>query len=84
MSFDSVADNQSWAVQEGFQFELWSDTSRALALHYGAASSVTQASANRVSFLIGADGNVLLEYPTVFTGTHPQDVLEDCEALFGP
>ena len=84
VSFDPVDENQAWALEEGFQFELWSDLNRDLGLHYGAASSPTDGAADRISFLLDADGAVLLEYRSVSTGTHPGQVLEDCEALFGP
>ncbi len=83
ISFDSPAENEAWAIEEGFQYELWSDESRALALHYGAASTPTAPAAARISFLLDANGDVLLEYKQVSTGTHPAEVLEDCEKLFG-
>ncbi len=37
----------------------------------------------RVTRLLGEDGVVLLEYAVSNVGTHPADVLEDCQALFG-
>ena len=55
-----------------------------LSLYYGAATTPTDLFADRISMLLDANGNVLLEYPLVFTGTHPDEVLEDCELLFGP
>lgn len=34
--------------------------------------------------LLDADGNLLLTYTeAIDVGTHPEDVLEDCRALFG-
>lgn len=83
VSFDDHQRNNDWAIQEGMQFELWTDESRELALYYGAASTPTQGSAGRISFLLDANGYVALEYPQVSTGTHPGQVLEDCQALFG-
>ena len=83
ISFDPYAENEAWAIEEGFQYELWSDDDRDLGLHYGAASGPTDTAASRISFLLDADGSVLLEYRSVSTGTHPAQVLEDCEALFG-
>lgn len=83
-SFDEPADNQAWAEDEAFVFDLWSDTDRVLALHYGAASSESQAYAARMSFLLDAEGELLLEYLDASPVSNPGDVLSDCEALFGP
>jgi hypothetical protein len=33
--------------------------------------------------LLDADGNQLLHYDVSSFGTHPAQVLEDCEAIFG-
>ena len=82
VSFDPYGENEAWAIDEGFQFELWTDEARELALHYGAATSATQGAASRYSFLIDSDGKLLLEYKQVSTGTHPAQVLSDCEILF--
>ncbi len=83
ISFDPADENQAWAIQEGFQYELWSDLGRELALYYGAATTETQNSASRKTFLLDAEGTLVLEYPSVSAGTHPAEVLEDCELLFG-
>jgi peroxiredoxin Q/BCP len=85
VSFDSPSENESWAVEEGFQFELWSDEDRELALYYGAATSPTQGSASRITMLLDDTGAQLLEYTSsIVVGTHPAQVLADCQALFGP
>ncbi len=84
VSFDTPTKNQDWAIDEGFQFDLWSDTDRTLALYYGAATSATQGSASRVTKLLDANGALILEYRVSSLGTHPSDVLADCQALFGP
>jgi peroxiredoxin len=85
VSFDSPAVNQGWAEDEGFGFELWTDgPERTLALTYGAARSASAAVPIRRTVLLGADGELLLEYTVTNLGTHPAQVLEDCEALFGP
>jgi len=83
VSFDSPEKNQEWALDEGFAFDLWSDLDRDLALHYGAATSETQSAASRKTYLLGADGYVVLEYTSVSTGTHPGEVLEDVQAIWG-
>lgn len=83
VSFDAPTKNQAWAEQEGFAFELWTDTDRTLALTYGAAESADQPFALRVTKVLDANGVLVLEYPKVSVGTHPQKVLDDCVALFG-
>ena len=76
---------QAWAEDEGFTYELWTDTDRTLALTYGAAKRPDQSSPSRITMLLDAEGRLLLEYVgAIDTGTHPNDVLTDCEALFGP
>jgi len=83
VSFDAPEDNQAWKDTQGFEFELWSDTDRDLALYYGAASSTTQSWAARVTRLLDMDGTLLLEYAVTNIANHPQQVLEDCQVLFG-
>ena len=67
-----------WVAEEGFQYEIWTDTNRELALHYGATSSSSSNFASRVTRLLDEDGNLLLEYNNVDFGTNPRLVLDDC------
>jgi peroxiredoxin len=83
VSFDSPSKNDEWAIDEGFEFDLWSDLDRDLALYYGAATSPTQGAASRVTKVLDANGDLVLEYDVNFVGTHPAQVLHDCEFLFG-
>lgn len=84
MGFDSPAENQAWAEEEAFQYELWTDDDKTLALTYGAADDADQGYPYRITVLLDAEGDLVLEYlEDVVVGTHPQDVLEDCEKLFG-
>jgi len=84
ISFDPPAKNAEWAKEKGFSFELWTDESRALAQHYGAATSADQARASRETRLLNADGQLQLEYEVGLNlGTHPSSVLADCKRLFG-
>jgi peroxiredoxin len=83
VSFDDPDENAAWAEEEGFSFELWSDDDKTLALYYGAASSESTMVASRVSKLLDDEGTLILEYVDVATGTHPEQVLSDCQALFG-
>ena len=83
VGFDSPEKNLAWAKDEGMTFELWTDTNKTLALTYGAASSASQTAPERKTFILDASGTLVLEYPEVSVGTNPQEVLEDCEILFG-
>lgn len=83
VSFDAPATNQTWAEREAFGFELWTDADRTLALTYGAATSAGQGSARRITVLLDEEGDLWLEYPSVSTGTHPGEVLEDVQQLLG-
>ncbi len=83
VSFDDPATNQAWAEEEGYAYELWTDGDKTLALYYGAAKNERASTPDRITRLLGDDGAVLLEYDDVDYSTSPQDVLEDCQALFG-
>lgn len=83
VSFDEPSANQAWAEEEGYLFDLWTDDDKTLALYYGAAESDRATVPERITRLLGGDGAVLLEYDDVNYSTSPQDLLEDCQALFG-
>jgi peroxiredoxin len=83
VSFDDYSKNHDWATSENFQFELWSDVGRELAMYYGAATTPTQGAASRVTRLLDADGTLILEYNSINTTTSPGLILDDCEAIFG-
>ena len=82
-SFDTPADNQAWAEDEEFAFELWSDDDKTLALYYGSISKDSTSYAGRVTRILDESGVLVDEFDGVNTSTGPQDVLEDCQALFG-
>jgi peroxiredoxin len=83
VSFNKPEKNAPWAQAEGFQFPLWSDEDKALALHYGAVRSRLSPVPGRITVVLDAQGQLVLRYDDVDVGAHPADVLEDCEALFG-
>ena len=86
MGFQEPSDTLSWVEDQGYQYEIWTDDAeRTLAVTYGAAEDAGAWLPERVSVILDADGNLLLEYmDNVSTGTHPTNVLADCEILFGP
>ena len=83
VTFDSPGRNSAWAEDEGYQFELWTDSARELAMAYGAATSASAPIPDRITVILDAEGNQLLEYEVSSVGTHPGQVLADCEVLFG-
>ena len=84
MSFDDPATNLAWSDREGFPYELWTDADRTLAVTYGAAANTSAPYAARITVILDAESNLVLEYLTdISVGAHPNEVLEDCQALFG-
>lgn len=87
VSFDSPSANAAFRVSDKFEFDLWSDLGRELALYYGAASSASQGAANRVTVVLNDHGEQVLYYSSFVTNSglthHPNDVLADCKALLG-
>ena len=85
VGFSDTDTMAQWAAQESFQYDVWTDSdARTLALHYGAVDSSAALFPARVTMLLDRNGDLLLEYvDDVRVGTHPQQVLEDCQALFG-
>jgi len=84
VGFNSVRRQGNWKKDQRYQFEVWKDLKKTLAIHYGAAKRKTALYPDRISRLLDAQGNVLLEYNDVKVGTHPKDVLEDCRKIFSP
>ncbi len=84
VSFDPPEANARFREKYGFGFELWTDASRALAMHFGAARDASASVASRVTAILDADGRLVAHYPKVVNVMgHPQAVLDDCRALFG-
>jgi peroxiredoxin Q/BCP len=77
VSFDAPAQNKAFVEAEHFPFRLLSDRDRKLAVAVGAAESATQATAKRISYLVGGDGTVRAVYGSVTPATHAAEVLSD-------
>ena len=85
MTFTGPAANQSWAADEDFEFEIWSDDDKSLALYYGAIRSKGVPLPSRVTKVLDETGTLVLEYvDRIDVGTHPAQVLDDVTQLFGP
>lgn len=82
-SFGEPEQNRKWIKNQSYAFEVWTDDDKSLALHYGAIDSKDAARPGRVTRVLDSEGTLVLEYKVGLNlGTHPQDVLEDCAALF--
>lgn len=83
-SFNKPEKNREWVAEQKYNFEVWSDTEKTLALALGAVSSRYLPVPSRITVILDAQGNVVLHYlDGIDVGTHPGDVLEDCRTLFG-
>lgn len=73
-----------WTQTDGLQYELWSDLALVIAQHYGALETPDAADPLRYAFVLGPDGQVVLEYKDwLELGPQPGDLLDDLEALYG-
>ncbi len=69
-------------MNQKFQYELWSDTDRALAMHYGAAKKPDANYPSRITVVLDDKGDLLLSYTDrIKVGAHPSEVLEDVKKL---
>jgi len=82
ISFAEPKDNKKWIDDQGYQYEVWSDTGRTLASTYGSVTSAEQEFPSRVTKIVDADGVLILEYNDASFLRNPQYVLKDCKALF--
>ncbi len=80
VSFDKPDANKKWAEKNDLPFKLLSDREKTLAKQVGAARSMIPLP-KRISYLVSADGLVLVAYPDVKPGDHAGEVLADLERL---
>ena len=80
VSFDKPETNRSWAEKNDLPFKLLSDRDKTLAKQVGAARAMIPV-AKRISYLVDAEGNVLVAYPDVKPGSHAEQVVADLERL---
>ena len=79
VTFSTAEDLRKWHDEVGLQCDLLSDADRAVGLAYGAATSVDQEKARRVSVLVAPDGNVVKVYPNPDVERHAREVLDDLD-----
>ncbi len=75
--------NAQWVADQEYQFDVWNDLNKTLAFYYGAATPAFAFVPERLTRLLDSEGTVLLEYNNVSVGAHPEEVLSDCQAIFG-
>lgn len=80
VSYDTPEKNQKFVEKNALPFRLLSDRDHELAKSVGAARTLIPF-AKRISYLVGADGSVLVAYPEVDPATHAHEVLEDYRRL---
>lgn len=79
----SVANNAAWAESLDYEYLIWSDAEGVLAAAYGTESDHDEGNL-RHAFVLDASGQAFLWYEgAVSLGADPNQVLEDCEAVFG-
>jgi peroxiredoxin len=85
-SFDETYENAAFHDDNNFPYPLWSDSNRDLAVYYGAASSVEQKNADRVTVVLDPEGRWILSYEVELFGfkAHPGEVLSDLQAILAP
>lgn len=84
VSFNGIGQNAGWVEDQSFEYEVWSDTNKTLAIYYGSVAGEIAPFPGRITVLLDEDGKLILEYREgTSAGDHPQEVLEDCQAIFG-
>ena len=58
MSFDRPEKNRQFAEKQGFPFRLLCDTDRSMSLAFGACRAASDPVPNRVTYLVGPDGQI--------------------------
>ena len=79
VAFSAADDLKKWRDEVGLQCDLLSDADRAVGLAWGAAESVDQEKARRMSVLVGPEGNVVKVYPDPDVERHAREVLDDLD-----
>lgn len=75
----------AWTQEDGLQYELWSDLELVLAQHFGALETPDATDPLRYAFILGPDGQVVLEYTdSLELGPSPSDILDDLKKLYSP
>ena len=76
MSFDTEAENKSFAEKFSFNFPLLCDVDRKMGVAYGAADDTKAGNARRVGAVIDPQGKIKEWLPKVDARGYPADVLK--------
>lgn len=82
-SFDSPSNNTTFKNNNEFQYALWSDTDKALAMNYGASANKLLPFPMRRTMVLDPYGRWILRYNVGSPGPHTFDVLADMQLLLG-
>ena len=77
VSFGSPDETSRWIEHEKFPFEVWTDADRQLSTTFHAVDDPKQSHPRRITVVLDAEGQVILEYRSVNFLTNPEDVLSD-------
>ena len=80
VSYESVADNNKFAVKHDLPFLLLSDSKRELAIQLGLAKNSSAWFAPRISYVLNSDGVVLEVIDVENAGSHAKDTLQLLDA----
>ncbi|HIA39044.1 MAG TPA: redoxin domain-containing protein [Planctomycetes bacterium] len=80
VSYDSVADNNKFAVKHDLPFLLLSDSKRELAIKLGLAKNSGAWFAPRISYILDGEGMVLEVIDVKNAGSHAKDTLQLLDA----
>lgn len=75
VSFDAPERNRAFAEKFSFPFRLLSDTSRDVAIAYGAARSRRDRFPARYTYVIGPDGRIVEALDTSSPGSQAAEIL---------
>lgn len=84
VSFGGPDVTRAWVENQSFPYEVWTDADKTLALTYGAIDDPSAARPSRITVVLDAEGELVLEYRSVGVMAHPQEVLDDVGVRFGP
>ena len=76
VSFDTVEENRAFRAKFDFPYALLCDTDKQLGVACGAAADASAGYPNRITVVIGPDGDVRRVYDAVKPAEHPRQVLD--------